>query len=48
MKKYDFNKMSNAEMEKAIIKLRAETEAIKNETEAIKKSRRSQTPKEFG
>ena len=37
MKKYDFNKMSNAEMEKAIIKLRAETEAIKKETEAIKK-----------
>ena len=37
MKKYDFNKMSNAEIETAIIKLRAETEAIKKETEAIKK-----------
>ena len=37
MKKYDFNKMSNAEIETDIIKLRAETEAIKKETEAIKK-----------
>ena len=34
MKKYDFNKMSNAEIETAIIKLRAETEAIKKAGEA--------------
>ena len=49
MKKYDFNKMSNAEIETAIIKLRAETEAIKkagevrhqknlDEIDAIKKA----------
>ena len=37
MRKYDFKKMSVQEIEKAIIELRAETEAIIKETEAIKK-----------
>ena len=37
MRKYDFKKMSVQEIEKAIIDLRAETEAIIKETEAIKK-----------
>ncbi len=37
MPKYDFEKMSPQEIEKAILKLKAETEAIKKETEAIKK-----------
>ncbi len=37
MQKYDFEKMSSQEIEKAILQLRAETEAIKREVEAIKK-----------
>ncbi len=37
MQKYDFEKMSSQEIEKAILQLRAETEVLKKETEAIKK-----------
>ena len=37
MKKYDFKNMSISDIEKAILELRAETEAIIKETEDIKK-----------
>ena len=37
MPQYNFQKMSTSEIEKAILELRAETEAIKKEAEAIKK-----------
>ena len=39
MKKYDFKNMSIPDIEKAILELRAETEAIIKETEDIKKKK---------